>query len=61
MDTDTEATTVWTALRCVRCRYTSEHPGPVTPGDLCRCCPLCGAMLGAVTVFTVSETVGMAR
>jgi hypothetical protein len=29
-------------LRCVRCRYTSEHPSPVVPGDLDRGCPLCG-------------------
>ncbi len=27
----------------------------VSPGDLDRCCGLCGPMLGAVTVFRVSE------
>jgi hypothetical protein len=35
----------------------SEHPGPVTVGDLDGECGLCGAMLGAVTVYRVSETV----
>lgn len=47
----------WTRLRCSRCRYVSEHPGPVTVGDLDGECGLCGAMLGAVTVYRVSETV----
>lgn len=44
---------LWTRLRCSPCRYAVEHPGPVTPGDLDRACGLCGAMLGAVTVFRV--------
>jgi len=48
---------LWTRLRCSRCRYTSEHPGPVLPEDLDRACAACGAMLGAVTVFRISETV----
>jgi hypothetical protein len=46
---------LWTRLRCSRCRYSVEHPGPVTLGDLDRARGLCGAMLGAVTVFRVSE------
>jgi hypothetical protein len=54
MDTDIEPTTLRTALRCARCRYTCEHPGPVRPSDLGRYCPLCGAMLGAVTVYRLS-------
>jgi hypothetical protein len=45
----------WTRLGCSRCRYVSEHPGPVTPGDLDRrCAPLRGR-LGAVTVFRVNS------
>jgi hypothetical protein len=48
-----EAATLWTRLGCSRCRYTSGHPGPALPGDLDRGCPLCGAMLGAVTVYRV--------
>jgi hypothetical protein len=52
----TTASPVWTRLRCSRCRYVAEHPGPVSEGDLDRDCGLCGAMLGAVTVFRVSET-----
>ena len=49
---------LWTRLHCSRCRYASEHPGSVTPGDLDRCCGLCGAPLGAVTVYRIGETVG---
>jgi hypothetical protein len=45
-----------TRLRCSRCTYAVEHPGPVTVGDLDRECGLCRAPLGAVTVFRVSET-----
>ena len=46
---------LWTRLRCSRCRYVSEHPGPVELGDLDRECGLGGAPLGAVTVYRVSE------
>jgi hypothetical protein len=35
--------------------YVSEHPGPVTIGDLDRVCALCGAPLGEVTVVRVSK------
>ena len=52
-----EAATLWTRLGCSRCRYQSEHPGQPTPSDLDRGCALCGAMLGAVTVYRVSVTV----
>src|SRR5579862_3908934 len=44
---------VWTQLACSRCKYRSEHPGPVSEGDLDRECGLCRAPLGAVTVFRV--------
>ncbi len=44
---------LWTRLRCSRCRYLSEHPGPVEPVDLDRDCGLCRAPLGAVTVFNL--------
>lgn len=43
----------WTRLHCSRCRYTREHPGPVSAGDLEGACALCRAPLGAVTVFRV--------
>jgi len=46
---------VWTRLGCSRCRYVSEHPGAVVPGDLDRECGLCRAPLGAVTVFRIGE------
>lgn len=42
-----------TRLHCSRCRYVSEHPGPVTLGDLDRECGLCRAPLGAVTVYQI--------
>ena len=45
---------VWTCLRCSRCRYMREHPGPVTVADLDGECGLCRAPLGAVTVFRVA-------
>jgi hypothetical protein len=47
---------VWTRLRCSRCRYASEHPGGVRPGDLDRLCALCGCALGAVTVYRLLNT-----
>ena len=31
---------------CSRCRYASEHPRPVTAGDLDRACGLCGRYWG---------------
>jgi hypothetical protein len=49
--TDGPSSALWTALRCARCRYTHEHPGPPLLGDLDRDCPLCRGGLGAVTVF----------
>jgi hypothetical protein len=50
---------LWTRLTCGRavCRYVTEHPGPVMPGDLDRECGLCGAPLGAVTTYPLSEAV----
>jgi hypothetical protein len=51
------ASRLWTRLRCSRCRYASEHPGSVQPGNLDRCCALCGAPLGAVTTFRLSGAV----
>ena len=47
----TGSSVIWTGLRCSRCRYSVEHPGPVSEGDLDRCCALCGAMLEAVRCF----------
>lgn len=47
---------LWTRLRCSRCRYVQEHPGPVTEGDLDAECKLCRAPLGAVTVFKLGTT-----
>ena len=47
---------VWTRLVCSRCRYRSEHPGPVTAADLDGECGLCRAPLGAVTVFRIGPT-----
>jgi hypothetical protein len=52
---------LWTQLRCSRCRYVREHPGPVTPADLDSECALCRAPLGAVTTFTLGAAVGSAR
>jgi hypothetical protein len=46
---------LWTRLRCSRCRYVREHPGPVTVADLDGECALCGAPLGAVTVYRVTD------
>src|SRR4030095_15467255 len=44
---------LWTRLRCSRCRYSREHPGPVTVADLDGECALCRAPLGAVTAYRV--------
>ena len=41
------AARVRTRLRCSRCRYTVEHPGPVTVADLDCECGLCRVRLGA--------------
>jgi hypothetical protein len=51
-----ESRRMWTRLRCGRraCRYTREQPGPVRPGDLDVPCRLCGAELGAVSVYAVT-------
>ena len=50
-----ETDALWTELRCSRCRYVREHPGAVTAADLDGECHLCGAMLGAVTVYRVGN------
>jgi hypothetical protein len=44
---------VWTRLRCSRCAYVAEHPGPPTDRDV-DTCGLCGAGVRSVTVFRVS-------
>jgi hypothetical protein len=49
------STLLWTRLRSARCRYTSEHPGAVSVGDLDPDCVLCRAPLGSVTVFRVGR------
>lgn len=46
---------LWTRLRCSRCRYSREHPGPVTVADLDGECALCRAPLGAVTVYRLQS------
>lgn len=45
----------WTRLTCSRCRYMQGRPGLPQPGDLDRPCQLCGAELGAVTVYAVAR------
>ncbi|HSP99497.1 MAG TPA: hypothetical protein VL049_19925 [Candidatus Dormibacteraeota bacterium] len=44
---------LWTELRCSRCHYREQRPGTPQPGDLDEPCALCGAPLGAVTVYTI--------
>jgi hypothetical protein len=44
----------WTRLQCSRCAYAQERPGVPLPGDLEQPCQLCGAELGAVTVYAIS-------
>jgi hypothetical protein len=41
--------------------HSVEHPGPVNRGDLDRECGLCGAMLGALTVFRVASDAALDR
>ena len=60
-DCEASSPRLWTELRCSRCRYVSEHPGPVEPVDLDRECGLCRAPLGAVTVFRMMTTAAIAR
>ena len=47
---------LWTRTACSRssCHYASERPGTPQPGDLDEPCALCGAALGAVTVYRLS-------
>lgn len=52
---------VWTRLQCSRCRYSREHPGGVTEGDLDQSCALCRAGLRPVTVFLVGSPLDACR
>jgi hypothetical protein len=51
---------IWTRIRCggPTCRFVREHPGQPLPTDLDQC-QLCGSpIVGAVTVYRISERIG---
>jgi hypothetical protein len=48
---------LWTELACSKCGYRQALPGTPQPGDLDEPCALCGAELGAVTVFRLNADV----
>ncbi len=51
----------WSRLRCSRCAYTQEQPGVVDGAALDAPCRLCGAALGAATVYVVRAAISEVR
>lgn len=48
----------WFTVTCAKCRYRYSRPGAPLAGDLEQPCQLCGAELGAVTVYAVGGSTG---